>query len=292
MGKTNSKGRSNYERHIQIPMTVLDSPAWRSLSGSASKLLNVLIRHFDGHNNGNIYLSARRAALYTGLTRNTVMRAARELQDRGLTKATKLGHFCVKDGPATTWRLTFRPAYGQAPTNEWQLWKPSGKKIRAGNMTEAGAETAHVSECGSKGGSTNEPLLTETPEVSVSAAGSNLVPQLVYQDGGASGPLLLRPETGAGGPQAKSDTQLLALRERMIRYLELSDPGTQTRVASAAGIPKGTLSKFKNGLGLASPHRLALVRELDRLERSASSQMLPSHGSRFSDSRLALVVAR
>jgi len=57
----------------------------------------------------------------------------------------------------------------------------------------------------------------------------------------------------------------------VIEYLASAEVGEQTRLASSASIPGGTLSKFKSGCRLTRDHFLALELALaSRVERNAA----------------------
>jgi len=61
-----------------LPLSVLDTDAWRSLSSAAQALFPWLVMEFKGakyNNNGKICLSVRQAAERMGVARDTAARA-------------------------------------------------------------------------------------------------------------------------------------------------------------------------------------------------------------------------
>lgn len=85
--------RKKEPRHIRLYHSITGTEAWRHLSGNGIKVLIALARFDDGGSNGELYFSERTAAAQTGLSRNTVRRALRELIDKGFIAQTKSGAF-------------------------------------------------------------------------------------------------------------------------------------------------------------------------------------------------------
>lgn len=104
---------------------MLDSPAWNSLSLPARCLLIEIWKRYNGQNNGQISLSHREASEKLGVGRNTPTKLFRELEEKGFIEANQRGHFNVKGGKATTWRLTAVPCGQKPATKEFMRW---GKK--------------------------------------------------------------------------------------------------------------------------------------------------------------------
>jgi hypothetical protein len=79
----NAKGRSIGEgQYAPLPYAMLQSPAWRSLSGPAVKVLLEVRCRFHGANNGSLSLSLEQAADLLGLGKATVYCAFKELQKK------------------------------------------------------------------------------------------------------------------------------------------------------------------------------------------------------------------
>lgn len=265
MSKANPKGRSVGEaRHTRLPHNMTGSPAWLDLSGAAVKLLIALQRLDRGGDNGALFMSARKASDETGLSRNTVQKAFRELEEHGFIAAVDRGHFQVKGGPATSWRLTFvaTPAQSRPPTHDWLRWVPDGNKTRAQKLTRTGAKIGLLAGNAQSAGSNIAPMTTETSHVSISAAGSNIAPQVECHRQGADRAekhARKHPENGLAVSSFDVTPDLLGqLRDSAAAYLADAEPGTQTRLALSASIPGGTLSKFLAGKGLSRQHFVAL----------------------------------
>jgi len=75
-----------------LPLSVLDTDAWRSLSSAAQALFPWLVMEFKGakyNNNGKICLSVRQAAERMGVARDTAARAFHDLQAKGFLAVKK-----------------------------------------------------------------------------------------------------------------------------------------------------------------------------------------------------------
>lgn len=182
MARTDQKGRSKApERHIRLTHTMTGSPAWKALTASAIKLLVALQRFDNGENNGDLFMSVRKAQDETGLSRNTVAAAFKDLEDKGFVVPVALGSFKIRGGPATSWRLTFvaAPSKRLAPTHDWQRWQPDENKTRCQNLTS----TVAISD--TDVGNTDFPVsisatgTTETSHVSISTPVSIIATQVV-----------------------------------------------------------------------------------------------------------------
>jgi hypothetical protein len=110
------------------------SPAWRSLSGAAVKVFIELRCHFDGSNNGKLFLSYSDAAERLRIGKSTVKRAFDELQAKGFIRKTRQGaRHCRL---ASTWAVLDVPLNdGEPAPNDWRRWQPGRQKQNVG--TEA-----------------------------------------------------------------------------------------------------------------------------------------------------------
>ncbi|ALR22067.1 hypothetical protein ATN00_18910 [Sphingobium baderi] len=251
--------------------------AWRDLSGNAIKVLVALLRFDKGGDNGELFMSVRIAAEETGLSENTAWKALRELEDHGFIAATERGHFKRKHRPATQWRVTWQAANGKAPTRDFEKWEPSGNKTRSQNLRstvakiETGEETfpATVAKIGTAS--------TETSHFSAPAPVSNIATQVVSHGQGANhahagtgnmdGPSQHVPPPKGGDGQSAT-----VIRDKLKSLLRTCPAGTQSRLAEAAKIPGGTLSKFINeGKALSVPQSVRLHLKLAELEKSAGA---------------------
>ena len=73
-----------------IPAEILQSPAWRALSGDARAVLVAMARQFNGRNNGLLIFTAKSGAAL-GLTADATERALSELQAVGLIDSQGAG---------------------------------------------------------------------------------------------------------------------------------------------------------------------------------------------------------
>lgn len=118
----NKKGRSKkYARFIMIPHFVFDSLAYRSMKPGPRSLLDVVIRKFNGVNNGQIGLSLRHAAEQLNVSKNTVHNWRNELEEKGFISQTRGSGFNMKDATrrAPEWRITWLAALGKPATREF-----------------------------------------------------------------------------------------------------------------------------------------------------------------------------
>lgn len=123
MARVLANGRNRHARHTRIDHAMMETAAWRDLSGNAVKMLLHLASLEDGSNNGDIRCGVREAAETTGLSRMTVSRSLAELVDHGFIAQTVAGHFSVKTRIATCWRLTWVAwPRRSGPTHEYRAW--------------------------------------------------------------------------------------------------------------------------------------------------------------------------
>jgi hypothetical protein len=84
------KGRNKGEgQYAPLSYALLNSLAWRSLSGAAAKVFLELRTRFHGANNGQLILSLEEASRLLGLGKATVGRALGELQEKGFVVRTR-----------------------------------------------------------------------------------------------------------------------------------------------------------------------------------------------------------
>lgn len=94
---------------------MLETPAWRKLSGNAAKVLIEICQLNNGRNNGGVFMSAREAANRAGLATNTAAKCLQELVTAGFVDIVEKGAFSRKTKTATTYRLTWLPVGGDVP---------------------------------------------------------------------------------------------------------------------------------------------------------------------------------
>ena len=121
------KGRERQERYVRLRHWLLNSQAWNSLSGNARALYVELAQRYNGSNNGRIPYSVREAVRALHVSKATVSRLFRELEDHGFIIRTKRGAFSLKTvKDASEWCLTeydsdHPPANA---TKDFMRWQP------------------------------------------------------------------------------------------------------------------------------------------------------------------------
>lgn len=255
-------GRGSYERHVRIPHGLSGSPAWRALRGSSIKVYIALARFNLGDNNGDLFFSIEMGMKETGLARNTVADALKQLEEHGFIAAVARGYFKQKGGPATRWRLTHLPAPNckpSIPTNDWQLWRPAcGNKSRSQilNDTVSKSEIRSETHLVTVSGFETEP--GETPLVSadrvISKSDAQVVCHLPSSGTGCCQPGNIFGNEGGTSGNVIDATLLDQLRTRALSTTRQMGVGGLTRLARAVPMHKGTLSKFLSGRGLKAEH--------------------------------------
>lgn len=115
--KNHKKGSRKF---IQLEHWLYDSPAWQSLKPGPRALYIEMKRHFNGSNNGLIFLSQRDAARALNIGRDTVEKYRTELIEKGFIVRT-MGH-CLGPsgkGQAAKWALTEFPLNNKPATKEF-----------------------------------------------------------------------------------------------------------------------------------------------------------------------------
>ena len=123
--RTKTKGRNKDEvPYFNFSYSLLNSEAWRTLSGPAVKVFLELRTRFNGGNNGKLHMSLEEAAGLLGLGKATVQRAFRELEDRHLVTCTKRGQWYGRR--ASEWAVFDKGVDGELPSYKWKQWRPPG----------------------------------------------------------------------------------------------------------------------------------------------------------------------
>lgn len=128
------------QRFARLDFVLLDSDAFRELSGNAFKLIARLATRFYGNNNGAISMSVREAAAEIGCCINQASKCFKELEDRGFIRAIQRGSFDWKKRHATTWRLTWLDCNDKPATNEFMRPDRGRKVLANGCMVDARSE--------------------------------------------------------------------------------------------------------------------------------------------------------
>jgi hypothetical protein len=131
------KGRSKGEgQFAPLPYVMLNSAAWRSLSGPAVKVFLELRTRFHGANNGRLVFSLEEGRRLLNLGKSTVRRALAELQDKGFIVCMTKGQWYGR--LASTWAVTDRPIDGVGAAQTWKQWRPPSTpppKTKVGSNT-------------------------------------------------------------------------------------------------------------------------------------------------------------
>lgn len=91
-------------RFLALPHVVLDSPAFRELSGPALRLLIDIARQYDGGNNGSLVACSKYLRTRGWTSEDTASRARRELEASCLIVETRKG---MRPNRATWYALTW-----------------------------------------------------------------------------------------------------------------------------------------------------------------------------------------
>jgi hypothetical protein len=101
---------TKHEPFIMLPYRLYDSPAFAALQPTDIAVLLMLLRHFNGTNNGKIALGVRAVAKGCHCGKTTASRALATLRAAGFIEMTHKGHLVPefsRPNIATRWLLTF-----------------------------------------------------------------------------------------------------------------------------------------------------------------------------------------
>lgn len=272
-----------------IPVCVVNSPAYRHLSLWARAILVELVARMNGYNNGKIAISITEICEALGNSnRGKASKAIAELMEHGFIDVTMQADW--KERLAREYRLTFvttaYPPFGA--TNEYRNWTPAGKSGGNASLPVKGVSgNASLPDSVSAGNDALPRIVaykrkTATFGGSANPVSGNDASLLIYNHtppqetgngnkpdstGNTGGPLQPVPPSEGGDGQSAT-----AIRDKVKSLLRVSPVGTQSRLAEAARIPGGTLSKFLSGDGpLSSAHVTRLLLNIDKLEKSAGA---------------------
>jgi hypothetical protein len=103
-----AKGRRDSGRFIAIPHSVLDHPDYIDRTGGAIKLLNELVRQYNGSNNGDLTV-AYSILQHRGFnSKDTITRTKNELVKAGLILLTRQGQFINPGAKCDLYAITWR----------------------------------------------------------------------------------------------------------------------------------------------------------------------------------------
>lgn len=110
------------ETWVWVTQEMLNSPAWRYLSGNAQKIVSrLIVEHLThaGTKNGNLICTYSDFESY-GIRRNSIAVAIREAENAGWIKVTKGWAYRGHREPSV-YRLTWLPENWHYPTNDWRF---------------------------------------------------------------------------------------------------------------------------------------------------------------------------
>jgi hypothetical protein len=121
--------RPSSEAFIKRRRSLNESAAMAALTLAAHRVLLrleiELLKH-GGKNNGALIVTYNDLVAF-GMDRSTIARAIRLLVNVGLVEVTDRGWRAAEHGRPAKYRLTYLPAYGKPPTDEWEAYVPKGK---------------------------------------------------------------------------------------------------------------------------------------------------------------------
>jgi hypothetical protein len=123
-----SRKRQSNGPHVQVPKSIMATPAWRAMSPEA-RLVWIELRGWlrnDRLNNGKVHRSCRKAADAIGINKDTIARRYAENEHYGFLRKTR-GGFLGSDGRGVAAEYRFTDlAYGtHAATRDYEKWDGS-----------------------------------------------------------------------------------------------------------------------------------------------------------------------
>lgn len=122
--RVNTTGRNPNWRGVALDDWLLNSPAYRSLSGDARSLYVEFRRRFAPSRNGAIPFSIREMATAINRTEKTASKALEELLERGFVRCRYRGAFSMKTRHASEWELTEYSIGDKKPAKDFMSWTP------------------------------------------------------------------------------------------------------------------------------------------------------------------------
>ncbi len=104
-----SKGRRSSGTFSLIPHAVMDSEDFRTLSGSALKVLFCLVRQYRGKNNGDLSATLGQVNEWGVSSTSTLSSVLKELEAHRLIVKTREGRFLKPGGCCALFALSWHP---------------------------------------------------------------------------------------------------------------------------------------------------------------------------------------
>lgn len=127
--RAKAKGRKESGTFAAIPHSVMDTNDFQKLSPSGMKVIILLIRQYNGKNNGNLSATITQSRKYGVNSSASLTKALRELQTCNLIVRTREGFFMSAGGRCALYALTWR-AIDECRGKDLEL-NPTTTPIRA-----------------------------------------------------------------------------------------------------------------------------------------------------------------
>jgi len=124
--KALSTRSQKHKRYVGFDYNLLETEAFKHLTGGAFKLLAMVKKRYNGVNNGEISFSVREGRDLLGYSLNTISRYFNELEVKGFLKVKEKGSFSYKKRHASTWIITSDEYYHQK-TRDFKYWKKTDR---------------------------------------------------------------------------------------------------------------------------------------------------------------------
>ena len=125
------------DNYIKRRLCLIESAAMAQLTLAAHRVLLrleiELLKH-AGKNNGALIVTYNDFVAF-GIRRMSIAPAIRLLVEVGLIEVTDRGWRTAEHGRPAKYRLTYLPAYGKPPTDEWASWIQGNKRQGSSNST-------------------------------------------------------------------------------------------------------------------------------------------------------------
>lgn len=122
MNRSKKKGGGKF---VRLPNELIDSKSFRGLSGSAVMLLIMLMKTYNGRNNGKI--CAIHSQLNPPWTNRHHKRLLAELREHGFIVPTQIGKFGCGGCRPTFYRLTHIHVDASLPDDDFWMIPPNGR---------------------------------------------------------------------------------------------------------------------------------------------------------------------
>ena len=130
------------DNFVKRRLCLIESAAMAELTLAAHRVLLrleiELLRH-GGKNNGKLIVTYNDFVAF-GMDRSTIAPAIRLLVHVGLVQITDRGWRAADHGRPANYRLTYLPAYGKPPTDEWEAYFPNRPRSQGNSKSSCRPE--------------------------------------------------------------------------------------------------------------------------------------------------------